>query len=435
MNRVPPSERIGESIALLLSRGLEGDGSVVAELMRLGAQRFVQELVEREVTAFLGRGHYERRPAGEELLGYRNGYRPKSMNTAEGPVPVQIPQVRGSAEPFHSQVVAFLERNSDVLERLVAEMYARGLSTRDIEDALRDATGERLLTRTDVSQGTESLWAEYLRFRDRKLNDFDVVYLFLDAIFEPLRRTGTVKDGVLVAWGILRDGRRVLLHMAMGSRESEENWLEFLRDRVRRGLGVPLSITTDGAPGLIAAVEAMWPKSIRIRCWAHKVRNILDKVPDEMRAEIKAYLAAVREAPNPDEGKKAAEAFIARYERQFPSAVRSFTDDLPASLAHLKLPAAHRKFVRTTNLIERSFEEERRRTKTIPRFFDEHSALKLVFGALTRATARWQRLRITDLEQRHIARLRHQLGLEPPPQPPTHQPEPENQSPAASEVA
>ncbi len=435
MNKVPPSERIGESIAQLLSQGIHGDGSVVGELMRLGAQRFVQELVEREVTSFLGRDHYARREDGEELRGYRNGYRPKSMNTAEGALPVQMPQVRGSAERFHSHVVAFLEGNTDVLERLVAEMYARGLSTRDIEDALRDATGERLLTRTDVSAVTESLWAEYLSFRDRRLDDFDVVYLFLDAIFEPLRRTGTVKDGVLVAWGILRDGRRVLLHLAMGSRESLENWLEFLRDMVRRGLKVPLSITTDGAPGLIGAVETMWPKSVRIRCWAHKVRNILDKVPDEMRAEVKAYLAAVREAPNPDEGKKAAGIFIGRYERQFPSAVRSFTDDLPASLAHLQLPAAHRKFVRTTNLIERSFEEERRRTKTIPRFFDEHSALKLVFGALTRATARWQRLRITELEQRQIDHLRDKLGLQPPPSSPEEKQHADSERPTASDVA
>lgn len=122
---------------------------------------------------------------------------------------------------------------------------------------MRDATGERLLTRTDVSVVTESLWAEYTAARDRRLDDIDVVYLFLDAVF----------DGILAVWGILRDGRRVVLHLAMGSRESHENWLEFLRDMVWRGLGVPLSITTDGAPGLIAAVEAMWPKSIR--CWAH----------------------------------------------------------------------------------------------------------------------------------------------------------------------
>ena len=182
MNRVPPSERIGESIAKLLNQGIEGDGSVVGELMRLGAQKFVQELVEREVTSFLGRDHYARRENGDDLRGYRNGYRPKSMNTAEGALPVQMPQVQGSVERFHSHVVEFLEGNTDVLERMVAEMYVRGLSTRDIEDALRDATGERLLTRTDVSAITESLWAEYLSFRDRRLDDFDVVYLFLDAI-------------------------------------------------------------------------------------------------------------------------------------------------------------------------------------------------------------------------------------------------------------
>jgi transposase-like protein len=136
MDRVPPSERIGESIAKLLREGVEGDGSVVGELIRLGAQRFVQELVEREVTSFLGRDHYERRESGKELRGYRNGYRTKTVATAEGAVPVEVPQVRQTSERFQSHVVDFLERNTDVLERLVAEMYARGLSTRDISRLL-----------------------------------------------------------------------------------------------------------------------------------------------------------------------------------------------------------------------------------------------------------------------------------------------------------
>lgn len=122
--------------------------------------------------------------------------------------------------------------------------------------------------------------------------------------------------------------------------------------------------------------------------------------------EVKAYLATVSEAPDPAAGKKAADAFVSRYERLYPSAVRSFLDDLSASLAHLELPAAHGRFVRTTSLIERSFGEERRRTTAIPRFFDEYSALKLVFGTLTRATARWHRLRISEIEDRQILRLR-----------------------------
>ncbi|MDI3298344.1 MAG: IS256 family transposase [Bacillota bacterium] len=298
------------------------------------------------------------------------------------------------------------------------EMYARGLSTRDIEDALREAAGERLLSRTQVSAITDSLWKEYEAFRDRRLDAFQVQYLFLDAIFEPLRRTGTVREGVLAASGITLEGRRVLLHLALGSRESEADWLDFLRDMVRRGLNVPLSVTTDGAPGLIRAVEAVFPKSLRIRCWVHKVRNILDKVPEEMREEVRVYLAAVRDAPNLEEGRRLAQDFVARYERVLPSAVHSFQDDLEASLQHLRLPTGHRKFVRTTNLIERSFEEERRRTKVLPRFFDERSALKLIFGALIRAAARWQRIHLTQLEQRQILALRQELGLDPvPPKP------------------
>ena len=159
---------------------------------------------------------------------------------------------------------------------------------------------------------------------------------------------------------------------------------------------------------------------------------MLDKVPDSARADVKAYLAAVREAPTLEDGRRAAKLFMERYEREYPSAVRSFADDLEASLAHLRVPTGHRKFVRTTNLIERSFEEERRRTKTIPRFFDEHSALKLVFGALTRATARWQRVRVTDLEQQEIRRLRRELGLDPtPPQPTADEQGNQNRSAAA----
>lgn len=435
MKRVPPSAQMHEAVEELLHKGLSEEGSVVGELIRLGAARVLQEMVEGEVADFLAREYYQRRQAGEELRGYRNGYRPKAVRTAEGAVEVQVPQLRQTVEPFHSQVVAFLERNTDVLERLVAEMYARGLSTRDIEDALREAAGERLLSRTQVSAITDSLWKEYEAFRDRRLDAFQVQYLFLDAIFEPLRRTGTVREGVLAAWGITLEGRRVLLHLALGSRESEADWLDFLRDMVRRGLNVPLSVTTDGAPGLIRAVEAVFPKSLRIRCWVHKVRNILDKVPEEMREEVRAYLAAVRDAPNLEEGRRLAQDFVARYERVLPSAVHSFQDDLEASLQHLRLPAGHRKFVRTTNLIERSFEEERRRTKVLPRFFDERSALKLIFGALIRAAARWQQIHLTQLEQRQILALRQELGLDPVPPKPGRENEGENPSSDASRAA
>lgn len=103
---------------------------------------------------------------------------------------------------------------------------------------------------------------------------------------------------------------------------------------IKRGLPVPLTVTMDGAPGLIAVVEAVWPKSLRVRCWAHKARNVLDKVPKQARAEVKEYLAAIREAPTPEAGRRDVNDFVARFEKDFPSAVRSLSDDLDASLNH-----------------------------------------------------------------------------------------------------
>ncbi|BAS29375.1 transposase [Limnochorda pilosa] len=122
-----------------------------------------------------------------------------------------------------------------------------------------------------MNEITETLWEEYEAFRGRSLAEYDLVYLFLDAVFEPLRRTGTTREGILCAWGIT--GRRVLLHLALGNKESYANRLEFLRDMVSRGLQTPLTATTEGAPGLIRAVEDMGPKSLRVRCWAHKART------------------------------------------------------------------------------------------------------------------------------------------------------------------
>ena len=421
MSRISPSSRISEAIEELLRGGLEGSGDIKSAFLRLGYQRLVQEALEQEVKDFLGRDRYERDDR-DEHRGYRNGYKERSIRTAEGAIPVYLPQVRQTPEPFHSQLWAFLKGNSDVLEYLVAEMYARGLSTRDIEDIFTDSSGHCLISRTGVSRLTEVLWEEYEAFARRDLSGFDVAYLFLDAVYEPMRRQGRAKEGILCAWAILTTGEKVMLHMALGNKESYTCWLEFLRDMVKRGLQVPLTITSDGAPGLLRAVEETWPLSLRVRCWVHKMANVLDKVPDACRDEVKAFLVAVRDAPDYDAGRQRAEEFIARYQNRFPSAVKSFEDDLQATLNHLKIPVIHRKFVRTTNLLERSFGEERRRTKVIPRFFDEKSALKLAFAALWRASQRWRGVKFTEIEQKHINQLRKELGI------PTDHPEKSSQS-------
>jgi transposase-like protein len=222
------------------------------------------------------------------------------------------------------------------------------------------------------------------------------------------------KEGILVAWGITGQGVRVLLHLTLGNKESYENWLEMLRDMVKRGLNIPLVITSDGAPGLIRATEEVWPKSLRQRCLVHKKRNILDKVPAEAIPEVKAHIDAVYHAPTFEVAKQMAAQLIQKYQGTYPSAMKAFEEDLEACLNHLRCPVRHRKAIRTTNLLERTFEEERRRSKVIPRFFDEKSCLKLAFATLIRVSERWQRLGMNSFEKGQIRKLREELQLSVP---------------------
>lgn len=408
--RIAPSTQLRQSLANFLATGIETEEAPTSALLSLASRVVLQEALEAEQRDTLGRERYERGSEGR----YRNGYRPGRVEGAEGRVEIEIPQVRGVAG-YHSRLLDFLSAHSEVLERLVTEMYARGLSTRDIEDAFTDATGACLLSRTAVSELTDSLWEEYEVFCQRDLSGFEVLYLFVDAVYESLRLQGGVKEALLCAWGICRDGRRVLLHLALGNKESHADWLDFLREMVARGLGPPLTMTSDGAPGLLRALEEAFPASVRIRCWMHKMRNVLDKLPDSARNEVKAWLQAVRDAPTPEAGRQAAAETLGHFQQEYPRAMQCLAEDLEASLAHLRVPPAHRKFVRTTNLIERSFVEERRRTKVIPRFFDERSCLKLAYAALQRAADRWQKVTITELEQRQLELLRQELQLDPTP--------------------
>ena len=413
MERIPPSQKISKKLDELLSHGLSGEEDVTTVLIRLGIERLVQEMLEQEVTDYLEREHYQRRRPEQEHRGYRNGYEAGRIRTAEGEVVVQVPQVRDGPQTYRSELMTFLRGHSDVLQRLAVEMYARGLSTRDIEDALVEATGDRLLSRTAVSQVTEVLWADYEAFAQRDLSGFELEYLFLDAVYESLREQGGLKEGILAAWGICADGRKVLLHLALGNKESYENWLDFLRDMVERGLRTPVMITTDGAPGLIRAVEEVFARSLRQRCLAHKMRNVLDKVPEREQAEVKAMVQAAYYAPNQEVARLLAADILKRYQARFPAAMKSFQDDWEACIAYLRCPPVHHKRIRTTNLLERSFLEERRRTKVIPRFFTEKSCLKLAFATLWRASQHWQGVKMTEFERQQLKLLRHELGLLP----------------------
>jgi putative transposase len=414
VRRVPPSTVMREEIDRLLSRGLDREANLLSELAELGLRYLVQQGLKQEQQDFLGRGHYERQ-AGATQRGYRNGYEDARLKTAEGPVSVKLPQVRDADGPYRSRLMEFLDGNSAVLERLVVEMYARGLSTRDVEDCFRDATGALLISKSAVSEITDQLWEDYQAFRTRDLSTVDVSYLFVDGIYESLRRYGA-KEGILAAWCITSDGRKLLLHLAVGNKESEDCWTEFLRDMVGRGLKTPTSVTCDGAPGLLNAVAKVFRKSLRIRCWYHRLGNIRSKLPAEGADEVLAHVRAVRDAPTLEAGEQAAATVMERFGDRYPAAMACLADDLEASLAHLRLPVRHRINVRTTNLLERTFEEERRRSKVIPRFNDEKSAMKLVFATLMRVSDRWNRVSVSEIERQQLRLLRQQLGVDPPPE-------------------
>jgi putative transposase len=411
MNRIPPSEQIRKQIQTLLNGDWETAEDFVSKFILLGSQLLAQESLEQEAADYLERDHYQRRRDDQEHRGYRNGYRSAKVDTAEGRIELQVPQVRESPEPYRSKLADFLRGNSDVLEKLAIEMYIRGLSTRDIEDSFRDVTGDSLLSRTAVSTLTDQLWEDYQVFCERDLSVFEIEYLFLDAVYESLRREAGFKEGVLVAWAICRSGRKVLLHMELGNRESYTAWMDFIRGMIMRGLNTPVLIATDGAPGLIRAVEEIWPKSLRQRCLAHKVRNVVDKVPEIARVEVKAAVNSAYRAPNRKIAEMVATDLLECYQDLYPSAMKSFTEDLEACWAHLRCPTIHHKRIRTTNLLERAFGEQKRRTKVIPRFMTEQSCLKLVFATLWQVSKRWQGVRMSEFEQQQLIHLRAELDL------------------------
>ena len=392
-----------------MMNGELGTASGRSDLVRLALRLIVEEALESEVAEALGRERYAR-GAGEKA-GYRNGYRTGKVKTAEGAVEYAAPQVREMPEPFVSGVRAALSGRTQALEDLAVELYARGLSTRDIEDAFTDDTGRRLLSRAAVSEITERLWAEYEAFSKRDLAEHAIAYLYVDGIAERLR-PGQRREAVLAAWGIGSDGRKVLLALMAGSKEDVETVRAFFQDLRARGLGDPLLVVSDGAPGIIRAIEECFPRSGRQRCLAHRMRNLAIKVSTDLWPEFKARVTACYQAPSRAIARELASGIRADYAVATPSALACFDEDFEACVAHLRLPVTHRRVTRTTNLLERLFVEERRRLKIIPNGFGEKPVLKLMFGALIRAAERWRGLRFTEFELRQLAALRKELDVE-----------------------
>jgi len=403
--RVAPSEVLEAKIAELLSDGIT-DSEGLAKIGRLGAQLVLQKGVEEEVTEFLKRVRYQRT---EQARGSRNGTRRKRVMTAEGELEIQMPQLRNTAVKLVSRVIpdVGMAIRTRPLEVLIIGAYVRGLSDRDIESLLEEA-GLGKVSRSTASRICQELRARYAAFRARSLAKVDLLVLFLDAIYLPTRPSGA-KEGVLVAWGYTQSGERVLLDVCLGQRERYEDWLEMGRGLVRRGLRAPWLSVVDGAPGLNKAVDELWPDSERQRCTVHRLRNVIAKLPKK-QAIINhvrdAYWSALDQAGSAADGEARLRALVGELEPQYPSAAACLAEDLPALCVHLRYPLRLRKRLRSTNLLERSLGEVKRRTKVIGRFPGETSCLSLCWAVLDLVIAGARGLGLGDFEYRQLADLR-----------------------------
>ena len=272
----------------------------------------LQKAVELEVTEFLGRDHYQR--SGDGLLrGYRNGYEDKQVQTGEGPLHLKMPQVRDTIEAFESVWLRALVRRSDKLAALIPQLYVKGMSTRDIEAALTDTLEVEGVSKSTVSPLCGQLKHDFERWQNRDLSDEDLLYLFCDGIYLRLRPEDPKAVAVLCAYGIKTDGRKVLLHLAVGDKESTVCWKSFFQDMKQRGLTEP-SVDRDRreqrvAQGGAGVFSGSWVQ----RCQVHRMRNILCKLPEKARPGIKKLIQKAFTAQSHKSGLEQAQAVVAMY--------------------------------------------------------------------------------------------------------------------------
>ncbi len=414
MEKVAPSARFRAELDEVLA-GVAGDEDPIETVGRLGARLILQQALEDEVTEFLGRARYER--AGEPV-SYRNGYEPRTIKTTSGPVRLERPRVRNAAAlGFESKVLGRGVARTHALESLVISGFLRGLSTRDIEAALEEVFEEPVASKSTVSRVCEDTRERYRQWCRRRLDEHGIVYLFCDAIYLKLRPDDTPAEGVLVCWGVTLQGRKVLLGLQLGSRESYENWLAFGRDMIARGLRAPALVIADGAPGIWKAVRELWPAALEQRCTIHALRNVTSKLPERHHADVKArWWKTFDEARSAGEARQQLGALVSEYRAAYPSAMAVIERDLDTLVTHLRFPSEHRKRIRTTNLLERTFVEVRRRTKVIGRFPGETSALSLIWAVLELSSRGWRGVHMTPSILAEIERLRReQRQPQPPP--------------------
>lgn len=375
--------------------------STLVELTKIGARMMLEVAIEEELTAFLGRDYYERRT---DQQGSRSGSKPRAVNIGCGDIEIEMPKVRDAGGPFYSEILPPRITRLEEIKDIIPLLYMNGLSTRKVKKSVAKLLGKRGLSHQNVIRITEKVVEEFKRWKMRDLTSLKVAYLILDGTRLAVRAGTREKEAVLVAWGFLEDGSLEPLSISLGNQESYNAWKWFLQDMVKRGLQEPMLIVIDGCPGLIKAVTEVFPASDKQRCTKHRTENVLAKVLKEDKDKVKESLRKIFYASTYEHAKEAVELFKDKWGKKYLSAVEILTEDIEVCLTYYKYPYRHWKRIRTTNVVERSFREVKRRTKGVGRFQDEERALAMVYWQLKEL--RWYGVNMTNEARAILAAIK-----------------------------
>jgi putative transposase len=369
------------------------------ELAREGARRMLAAALEAEVDAYLACYAALTDERGHRLVR-RNGYAPaRQVATGAGQVEVVRPRVddrrvdpaTGARRQFHSVILPRWVRRSPKVAEVLPLLYLHGLSSSDFVPALTELLGSSAgLSASVITRLCEQWQAERQAFAQRDLSEVDYVYCFADGVHFSIRLGDQGRLCCLVIVGVRADGRKELVAVADGTRESTDDWAELLRDLRRRGMGAPVVMVGDGALGLWRALREVFPATREQKCWVHKVRNVLGALPKSVHASARKALNEIILAEDRPHAERAIEAFAGDYGVKWPKAVAKVTGDQDALLTFFDYPAEHWLHLRTTNPIESSFAPVRARTRVTKGPGTRDTGLAMVFKLLQAAQGRWR---------------------------------------------
>jgi len=392
--------------------------SVIDDIVREGARRMLAEALQAEVDAYIAQFSAERDERGRRLVVRNGSHQPRDVLTSAGAVGVVAPRVNdrridpdtGERAKFSSAILPPWCRKTPKINEVLPLLYLHGLSTSDFGPALGQFLGSSAgLSSSVITKLTETWRAEQRAFAARDLSDVDYVYLWVDGVHVNIRLEEH-KLCLLVLIGVRADGRKELVALADGYRESTESWADLLRDCARRGMRAPVLAVGDGALGFWGALREVFPQAREQRCWFHKIANVLGALPKSAHPGAKKALAEIWNAEDKNHARAAAKAFDAAYGAKFPKAVAKITDDLEELLAVYDYPAEHWVHLRTTNPIESTFGTVRHRTKITRGPGSKAAGLAMAYKLIEAAQARWRAVNAPHLVALVRAGARFEAG-------------------------